>query len=129
MDIFQGWYKDGTEGTLDYRALSSLYFVLQIVLAFSYFGLLGYTNFVMLRSTIVFLCVFLGVMFFTTKPYKVKWMNYADGVILYLVGYICATYLLKSIVSIMIAILFGFSVALCVALYFAFRCLKKFMSR
>ena len=29
-DVFQGWYKDGTEGTPDYRALSALYMLLRI---------------------------------------------------------------------------------------------------
>ena len=29
-DTFQGWYKDGTEGTYDYRPLSALYMLLRI---------------------------------------------------------------------------------------------------
>ena len=29
MDVFQGWYKDGTEGTRDYRYLSALFFTAQ----------------------------------------------------------------------------------------------------
>ena len=33
MDIFQGWYKDGTEGTLDYRCFSSLYMVMRFLFA------------------------------------------------------------------------------------------------
>ena len=30
MDIFQEWYKDGTEGTRDYRFISGFYFLLRI---------------------------------------------------------------------------------------------------
>ena len=30
-DVFQGWYKDGTDGTPDYRALSALYMLMRIV--------------------------------------------------------------------------------------------------
>ena len=32
MDIFQGWYKDGTEGTRDCRFISGCYFLLRITL-------------------------------------------------------------------------------------------------
>ena len=39
MDIFQGWYKDGTEGTYDYRPLSPLYMLLRLVLVSTYFVL------------------------------------------------------------------------------------------
>ena len=31
-DTFQGWYKDGTEDTYDYRPLSALYMLLRISL-------------------------------------------------------------------------------------------------
>ena len=33
MDIFQGWYKDGTEGIYDYRPLSALYMLRRLVFA------------------------------------------------------------------------------------------------
>ena len=33
MDIFQGWYKDRTEGTSDYRSFSALYLLLRIGLS------------------------------------------------------------------------------------------------
>ena len=36
MDIFQGWYKDGTEGSGDYRSLSALYLFYRVVLSFAY---------------------------------------------------------------------------------------------
>ena len=32
MDTFQGWYKDGTESTYDYRPLSALYMLLRVAL-------------------------------------------------------------------------------------------------
>ena len=31
MDIFQGWYTDGTKGTRDYRFLSALCMLFQII--------------------------------------------------------------------------------------------------
>ena len=39
VDTFQGWYKDGTEGTYDYRTLSALYMLLRIGLAIDQNGL------------------------------------------------------------------------------------------
>jgi hypothetical protein len=38
MDVFQGWYKDGTEGTYDYRPLSAMYMILKMIICFSYFS-------------------------------------------------------------------------------------------
>ena len=32
-DIFQGWFKDGTEGTRDYRSLSALYLLFRVALS------------------------------------------------------------------------------------------------
>ena len=40
MDIFQGWYKDGTEGTHDYRPLSALYMVIRLVFCSTCFVML-----------------------------------------------------------------------------------------
>ena len=36
MDTFQGWYKDGIEGTRDYRSLSALYLMYRIPLTSEY---------------------------------------------------------------------------------------------
>ena len=36
MDIFQGWFKDGTDGTRDYRPLSALYLLYRIALSSEY---------------------------------------------------------------------------------------------
>ncbi|MCG8622451.1 MAG: hypothetical protein MJE68_10710, partial [Proteobacteria bacterium] len=36
MDAFQGWYKDGTEGTQDYRSLSAVFMLLKIAIVGGY---------------------------------------------------------------------------------------------
>ena len=92
MDIFQEWYKDGTDGTIDYRPLSSLYMVLRFVAAWAYFLLIFIAyEFHMFRFVILvlgILHVILGIMFLLLKPYKRKWMSHADGLILILLGLI-----------------------------------------
>jgi hypothetical protein len=37
MDMFQGWYKDGTEGTRDYRSVSALCLLLRILIGGYFF--------------------------------------------------------------------------------------------
>ena len=91
MDIFQGWYKDGTNGTRDYRYCSALYLLLrlgvfcEIVVLF----LVNYDWKHML--TLKYPCtgiahVLLGVLLYTIQPYKINWMNQVDGLILTAAG-------------------------------------------
>ena len=98
MDTFQGWYKDGTEGTYDYRSLSALYMILRI-------GLLGecLTVIAVSPQTRVtskwyitgYLHILLGNFFLITKPYKKQWMNKVDGLILIAIGLLCSMDLFK----------------------------------
>ena len=71
MDVFQGWYKDGTEGTYDYRPLSALYMILRIVLFFAFRGLLMFRNYdiFLFKVVVGLLYALLWVMFFMLKPY------------------------------------------------------------
>ena len=41
MGTFQVWYKDGTEGTYDYRSLSTLYAILRIGLVGEFLIVVG----------------------------------------------------------------------------------------
>lgn len=91
MDIFQGWYKNGTEGTRDYRFVSGLYFFLRIFLSCELIVLLLKDNGshsvwlwkVLIPGVIHFM---LGVFFFAAKPYRRLYMNHADGLIFTLFG-------------------------------------------
>ena len=96
MDTFQGWYKDGTEGTYDYRPLSALYMLLRIGLVGEFLTLIhlnlegsGGLKWFVTGS----LHLFLGSFFLMVKPYKKQWMNVADGLILKLIGFICCIHL------------------------------------
>ena len=64
MDIFQGCYKNGTEGTRDCRYFASLNFVLRIVVLFPFDS----------QSSALFMLILLSVVFITllaiTRPYQ-----------------------------------------------------------
>ena len=91
MDIFQGWYKDGTEGTRDYRSFSALYLLLRIGLSceFAVSILRDYKDSHQSRESVVvgIFHILLGVLFFAVKPYKKTWMNHVDGIVFAVVGY------------------------------------------
>ena len=90
MDMFQGPFKDGTEGTRDYRYFSALYFLLRIGLGLVYFSafLNKYKNEVSLWKLLScgMFHVFLGMLMLSIKPYKKTWMNRVDGLLLIYVG-------------------------------------------
>ena len=91
MDIFQGWYK---EGTRDYRHLSALYLLYRVALSSEYaFQILNntyYNSYGFSRKWMVLglFNVFLGMGFFILQPYKQKWMSNFDGWIFIFAGVI-----------------------------------------
>ena len=86
MDIFQGWYKDGTEGTRDYRSVSALYLLMRIFSGGIFAAvLMNYGN-ITNWQIIGISHVFLGTLFLVLQPYKRGWMNHVDGVSLLAVG-------------------------------------------
>ena len=93
MDVFQGWYKDGTTGTYDYRSLSALYMVLRVCFASEFILVMMFQYRTMYNSfewTLPSLLhVALGSFFLSARPYKKSWMNIADGLVLVLMGISC----------------------------------------
>ena len=89
MDTFQGWYKDGTEGTYDYRPLSALYMRPRIGLVAEYLTVIGlnlYNSGGLKWLVTGMMHVLLATLFFIAKPYKKQWMNVIDGFTLTLFG-------------------------------------------
>ena len=92
MNAFQGWYKDGTEGTRDYRSFSSLYLFLRVgfgclfvaVLLRDDFG----DGFFQIPLALGVFHILLGAIFFTIKPHRKPWMSNADGIFFTLLGVI-----------------------------------------
>ena len=129
MDIFQGWYKAGTDGTYDYRPLSSLYMILRMVSAASYIAL---TVNAIQNSTLEFAMgvshVFLGTMFLVVHPYKVKWMNNVDGLILTVLGVLILIYVPENKIIYLVAVVLGLCVIIFCSSYYTFKCMKHFFA-
>ena len=92
MDSFQGWYKDGTEGTQDYRSLSAVFMLLRIAIVcwFLIVIQLFLQKAVGTRCMVVTAVVhiLIGIFHLTAKPYKRHWMNNVDGLLLILIGFL-----------------------------------------
>jgi hypothetical protein len=132
MDVFQGWYKDGTEGTYDYRSLSAMYMILKIIICFSYFSylkLLISRNYHLFKVMVGLLYASLGMIFFIVRPYKLNWMNLSDGNIFLLLAFLSLTFGLKvKVIIYYIGIASGLSVTLVTGFWLGYRCLRKFIS-
>ena len=82
-DVFQGCYKNRTDGKYDYRCFAAFYLTLRIILfvicAIPDIGVLGWTI-----STAVL--VIESLLFALLRPYKKKWLNILDSLILASLG-------------------------------------------
>lgn len=90
MDVFQGWYKDGTNGTSDFRAMSALYMVLRSCFAIEFTLNLMFqfdttvNSFQWTLPSVIH--IGMGCFYLTVKPYKKSWMNTVDGLTLIALG-------------------------------------------
>ena len=84
MDIFQGWYKDGTEGTQDYRSLSALHLLVRIEFCTA-LTVMDSTTITSTTPREMFILgvihLSLGSLFLIIKLYRKMWMNHADGLV------------------------------------------------
>lgn len=96
VDTFQGHYKDGTTGTFDYRAASSISFLFRLALCelcFSHTQRMGipiHTSLLPLIMLLLFTSLFYGVV----QPCKKKYMNVSECVL-----YLTAALVLLQLVS------------------------------
>ena len=107
VDIFQGWYKDGTEGTRDFRAVSALYLLLRIVFCSLFILLIFYSCKPYGWYVVGISHIFLGVFFLVAKPYKKNWMNYIDGILILWIGVLVYVNTDPSKSNLIVGILFG----------------------
>ena len=125
MDIFQGWYKDGTEGTYDYRSLSSLYMLLRITFAASYVSILLGLSEIHVKIFLGVLHFFLGMILLAAKPYKKNWMSHVDGGIFLFCGILILTTHFQNKVLFVIESLLILSILLLSGLFILFRCFQN----
>ena len=126
MDIFQGWFKDRTDDSIDYRFISALYMLLQIL-----FPLVGIAIILNIFNRYYWLFLgllhaILGVLFLVLKPYKKNWMNCTDGLILLLLGSLMLTIHLDPKFTFVVAIVSGTMVIVSLSMYFIGKYVRKF---
>ena len=126
MDIFQGWYKDRTENSFDYRIVSSFYVLIRIAFLFAVCSIL-LNEFHHYWVVIGLFHVCLGMLFLVVAPYKRKWMNHADGLMLYFIGILMIMYHhhLQQRVTFISGLVCGFLVIISAIVYTSIKCLKK----
>ena len=121
IDIIQGHYKDGTDGTRDLRFFAGIYSILQLLLVvLRCLATVGdewifYSVLTALLSSALFFCV---------KPYKCQWNNTFNGVsFLYQAAIWCLYLLIKAKVAsnrnVQLEILIMYVLFFVPALYFA----------
>ena len=76
VDIFQGPYKCGSNGTLDCRYFAGLYFILRIIVFFMSFG----GTFIYIAGSSI-LYFFTALLFALLQPYRKHFHNIVDAVI------------------------------------------------
>ena len=83
VDAFQGYYKDGTNGTPDWRYVSGLYLIFRIrVIAAATLPGVNYT-----RVYRVACYSSASLLFGLLRPYKESWINYWDSIALMLLSF------------------------------------------
>ena len=86
-DAFQGTYKNGTEGTRDYRYFAALYLALRIVIYFSYALVLSANFFLIAALVLIGLVVTLAI----AQPHKVAFHNTTDIILILILAMWCMT--------------------------------------
>ena len=75
--LFLGHFKNGTDGSRDYRAFSGIYIILQVLIGMSYLSTFNRIGGPKLDHYYLPTALFLTVILFSnTHPYKRKWNNY-----------------------------------------------------
>ena len=79
VDTFQGYYKNGTNGTPDWRYFSGLYLIFRILLVGAYVLPMHYKR--VYRVTCYSSA---SLLFGLLRPYKESWINYWDSIVMML---------------------------------------------
>ena len=77
LDMFQGHFNNGTDGNRDYRALSGIYIILQVLITIVFTSTFSRIRGPELDDYYLLTALFLtAILFSITHPYKKKWNNY-----------------------------------------------------
>ena len=131
VELFQGCFKDGTEGTSDFRCFSAFYFFFRFSMFISHIvGFGGRPRISFLLPGLVLLSASLTILIF--RPYKKNLYNIVDGVILTSSSVLCFFQSIMVLTAktsagkiLQIAIQIGFFLPLFFAvLYIVYLCIK-----
>ena len=75
-DTFNGYYKNGTEGTRDYRYFAGLYFMFRILPL-----LIVLESIQFVWMVVIVPCAIISLLFALLRPYKDNWINIWDSVV------------------------------------------------
>ena len=126
MDIFQGWFKDGTDNLVDYKSFSAFYMLFRI--RFAVVGITILLNIFTQQYHWPILGLFhiiLGALFLMIKPYKKNWMNHVDGLIPLQFGSLMLTIQFDPKFTFIVAIAIATLAIASLSLYFVSKCAKK----
>ena len=95
-DTFNGYYKNGTEGTRDYRYFAGVYLTLRVV---PLSNILGFNDAYLWMLVIPCFSV-VSLLFAILRPYKNNWINFWDSVVFALIAFsffwvMCAQYIVS----------------------------------
>ena len=120
-DCFQGWYKDGTDGTLDYRPVSAVYLLLRIALSSVFIGSLMDSNHdnddFWVWYSVAISHIFLGTFFLVMRPYKKLWMNHFDGLVILSIGVLLLIETHENQQVFLLGLAVGMMIVMCLCLY------------
>lgn len=126
MDVFQGWYRDGTNGCCDFRVMSALYMILRICFACEFIINRMFGTGLALEWIVPSLVhIGFGCFYLTVKPYKKSWMNTVDGLVLIVLGIACNIIIVDDNATFVLALLLVSSPLIVACLYVMWKCLLK----
>ena len=83
-DVFQGCYKNRTDGPKDYRCFAAFYFIARIVGFVIAVACVEINSLELVMSTVLF--IICSLLFALLRPYKKNWLNVLDSLILASLG-------------------------------------------
>ena len=99
--------------------------ILRTAFSFAYFEVLVSRHYIQFQVLVGLLYAFLGMTTLALQPYKVNWMNQADGTIFLLLAFFALTYHSTVKVIYYIGIAAGSSVAVVVSACLGCKCFRR----
>ena len=136
VEKFQGDYKDGTQGTYDYRFLSGMYLVFRIVLVIPLQSSNDLSSgLYIIRTLVLFFSI--ALFFALVRPYKEKYMNILESLLFticclinlcYIEFVATSHYMHKSLIFVLICILVAIPMCAFI-LYSGYRCINAWVRK